>query len=132
MRGFFVVGLALFSMACGAQDPRFLSVLELSDTTDSVGPYRLEAYVDVPRGVDVFNVRVAESAAALQFGTIAMKRLETTPSNGAWYAELAGRPAGTEYKYYLELRDASGTTITSPARAPAVLHQFMISTPTGE
>ncbi len=120
----FLVGAA----GCGRQEPYFISVILPKDTTDTVGPYRVEAYVGAPNGVGRFLLRLANGPESEIFTEMQFTAVLDDES-AVWFVELPGRPVGTEFRYYLLLTDAQGALIRQPEKAPMALHLFRILQP---
>jgi carboxypeptidase D len=90
----------------------------LGNTTDTVGPYGVEAGVAADTEVSVMlNWRVGEDAyTALPLALV-----------GSLYsASIPGQPAGTTVSYYLSATDATRYVAYEPAGAPASTHRFVI------
>ncbi len=125
----FVMSLAA-AAGCGDDVPVFLSVLTPEDTTDTLGPYRVEARVAAPNGVYRLLVRLRQAQDSAVFADLPMAPIVERPDGGTYVAELPGRPAGTLFEYYLLLIDGEGQgggkLVTSPAGAPDVLWSFAI------
>lgn len=117
---------------CGNLDAYFESVLEVDDTFDSYGPYRIEAYVNAPRGVERLTLKVADADAppdSIVFGDLGFTFEAGDEYRGRWVTELLGRPAGSGYTYYLLLRDQGDFLIRYPPGAPLVRLGFWVLDP---
>ena len=121
--------LLVLACACGRQEPMFLSVLLPADTHDTVGPYRIEAYVDVPNGVGRFLLRVQRAPNSELFSERMLKPVDPDHEEDAWFVELPGRPPGHEYAMFLMLADLGGALVRDPEDAPTELHRFQVLYP---
>lgn len=116
------LGWCLVLVGC-APDPYFESVLELSDTFDTVGPYRIEAYVAAPQNVSTLSLMVfadsgAEEPAEPEDPAPWFELAQGDRHRGRWVYDLPGRPAGSVYSYYLVLEDTAGLQALYPKGAP--------------
>jgi hypothetical protein len=130
MRGLAVALVVVAVTACGNDDPAFISVLPPTDTSDTLGPYRIEAHVVAPNGVYRLLVRLRQEPLSDVFADLRFRPLEELHDGGVYVAELAGRPAGTVFEYYLLLIDGEGkgggALVTYPPAAPEELLTFTI------
>jgi hypothetical protein len=100
--------------------PAIVNVTNPVTTTDTVGPYVIQADVT-------------------DFSTVASVKLYTRVNGGAWTeqsmtpaaalygASIPGYPAGTQIDYYVWAEDGIGLTSTSPAGAPASYYSLFIT-----
>lgn len=117
--------------ACGSERPYFQSVSAPTDTYDTVGPYRVEAWIVAPRGVGIMELRF-EDEANRSSADFPMQEAEVSDEASAelWVAELTGRPVGTVLRFYLVLVDQVGQKVVYPAGAPAdVLNLKVVGQP---
>lgn len=126
MRGAWIILVLVGAVGCGRQEPFFVSVILPEDTTDTVGPYRIEAYVEAPNGVGRFLLRLANAPSSDIFSEIQFTPSDVDDEAAVWFVELPGRPAGTEFYYYLLLTDTHGALIRLPDTAPVALNVFRI------
>ncbi len=117
--------LVLLAVACEPSVPAFVSVLAPADTSDTLGPYRIEAYVDAPTGVKSLTCRWVTGDAAEDYAELAFERTGDDDA-GPWVVELPGLPSGSVVVYYLVLVDEEGTLVRYPEGAPAVLAGFRV------
>jgi hypothetical protein len=122
--------LVALTVGCGDDRPAFISVLTPSDTTDTVGPYRVEAQVVAPNGVYRLLLRLRQAPTSGVFADIRLQAIDEQHDGGTYFAELPGRPAGTLFEYYLLLIDGAGKgggeLVNYPAGAPGELLSFSI------
>lgn len=125
--------LPLAAVACVQQEPFFASVLLPQDTTDQVGPYRIQAYVVAPAGVKRLVVRFfsepydPSNPETRDSGELRFAPLDPEEEEGPWLVELDGRPAGTQLWYQLVLVEATtGALARDPIDAPETEHSFRV------
>lgn len=120
-------------VGCGRDEPRFISTLLPTDTTDTLGPYRIETEVYAPNGVYRLLARVEGDATGGGFGALPFVAIDETQEGGSFYVELPGRPVGTLTRYYLYLADGKrtggGASVVLPDGAPETLAAFAIVAP---
>jgi len=108
------------------QAPRFESVLALEDSFDPVGPYPIEAWVSGELGITRVVLRVTTDPLGGLYGEIPLERVEGDEVLGRWRGELLGRPAPSEYAYYLVAKDHLEQAALYPEDAPGELLSFRI------
>jgi hypothetical protein len=123
----------LFAGACAVDDPYFVSVLLPGDTFDSVGPYRVEAEVLAPNGVHRIIMRLSAREDSAVFSDLRLAAVDATATGGTYALELPGRPAGTVFRYYLQVvdgkRSGGGRIAVYPPDAPSSLAHFAVLAP---
>ncbi|MBI5508356.1 MAG: hypothetical protein HY903_06355 [Deltaproteobacteria bacterium] len=120
----------LVSAGCGRDEPSFVSVLLPTDTYDTAGPYRVEAQVFAANGVFRMLMRLQQATDSEVFGDLRFQVVEEEGDGGRYLLELPGRPAGTWFRYYLQVVDGKskggGRIATYPDGAPATLAEFCV------
>lgn len=105
---------------CAADAPYFQSVLAPESTADTLGPYRVEARVVADRGVFRLLAVLAADAEGTTTVDVPLELVEGDERYGLWVVDLPGRPAGSVYRFQLELIDTDGAIVRHPAGdAPA-------------
>ena len=89
-------------------------------TTDTVGPYPIDATVTDPSGVG--SVTLVYRLGAGDWVEVPMAL-----SGGTWTAAIPGMDAGNAADYYVRALDQAGQTSTAPAGAPGSFFTFRIS-----
>jgi hypothetical protein len=114
---------ALLCFACAdTAPPVIVNVAQLTDTTDSVGPYTVTAVVRDDRGIDSVTLYyTADQSAAPSFKAVLMDAVDGDLYSG----EIAGFPAGANVKYFVEAKDTSASYARSPAATDAY-YQFSV------
>lgn len=125
------VALLLLLASCVPSEPAFVSVLKPTDTTNTIGPYRIEVYVDAGGEVKSLVCRWVtgpnrEDYAELPFELVGDDEV------GPWVVELAGQPADTVISYYLVLVNDEGALVRYPQNAPDVLASFRVVAANGD
>jgi len=132
MRWLLLIG-ALGVAACGSDKPAFISVLLPGDTYDTVGPYRIEAEVLAPNGVDRLLLRLLSGSGDSAYSDLPFSAIDAERTGGRFYVELPGRPAGTLFEFYLLLVDGQRTggskIVKYPADAPDTVASFSVLAP---
>jgi hypothetical protein len=133
LRLFIAVLYLSASAACIQQKPFFASVLLPQDTTDEVGPYRIQAYVVAPAGVGRLVVRLRDEpydppgADRQSFAEKRLEPLDPEDEEGPWVVDIDGRPAGTQLWYHLVLvEETTGSLVRDPIDAPENQHFFQV------
>jgi hypothetical protein len=122
----FALLLALGAGACGDDKPFFQSVLVPPDSYDTVGPYRIEAYVVAVKGVRGVTVRLPSDSDPSSYSEVLATFKADSGEAELWLADLPGRPAGTVFSFYLEAVDKGGSLVKYPSGAPDELATFRI------
>ncbi|MEM6734131.1 MAG: hypothetical protein AAF658_21390, partial [Myxococcota bacterium] len=95
-------------------DPRIEIVSFPVDTNDTAGPYRVEV-VPTPNDPD----EIARLELEVTFlPSVSQVDLDFARDGARWFAEIGGRPAGTEIEFRVALTDSSGTIVRAPADGP--------------
>ncbi len=101
--------------------PTISAVTEPGHTSDTAGPYNLEATASDPSGV----------ASVGLFYRLDGGEWHEVPMTGAgptYAAGIPGAPAGTEVEYYISAIDGAGLGACSPPGAPAEAYTLLITT----
>ena len=124
--------MILVALACGTDEPYFVSVLLPGDTYDTAGPYRVEAEVIAPNGVLRLVLRLRSESAldVVTWSDLPFAPIDADATGGRYFVELPGRPAGTVFRFYLQVvdgkRSGGGRLAVYPPGAPETLAGFRV------
>ena len=109
----------------GAAAPPVITFTPPENTSDTIGPYPIEATVQAmselkPDGVWLYWTTNANGAAFTS-------NLMVNVSNSHFRAELPGAPLHTAYTYYLYAETSNGLAITHPVDAPVNTHRLVVA-----
>lgn len=100
--------------------PEITGVTQLVSTTETAGPYTVDATVDDPSGVGIVSLFYR-----VWFGL--WVEVPMTLDAGAWSAAIPGLPAGSQVSYYVRALDSLGHASTNPPGAPGSFFTFRIT-----
>ena len=100
--------------------PEITGVTQLVSTTDTVGPYLIEAQVSDPSGVGPVKL-------FYRVGGGGWIELAMTGGPSLYSGQIAGLPAGSQVDYYVQATDALNHIAVDPAGAPAQFYSFRVT-----
>ncbi len=115
--------------ACGEDRPYFQSVNAPGDTTDTAGPYLVEAHVVAERGVREVLLRLSPAVGLEHTTELQAAREEAQGDVELWRAWLPGRPVGTRFLFHLVAIDRGGQKATYPDDWPESALTFAVVSP---
>jgi hypothetical protein len=116
-----VATCAVASVSCQrGEDPRIVDVTRLRNTTDTVGPYEVQATA-------VDDLRVVRATLHVRINGADTASLEMSPVTGnSFRARIGGQDVGTQIAYHVEVEDLEGNTAVFPSDAPGTSLVFSI------
>ena len=103
--------------------PITAELLELIDDTEvERGPYTVSAIAQTHFGQDLANVDIVWRAGNSSWQTVPMGIMP----DGTYVGSIPDIPSPAAVRYYLQVTDVNGLTITDPAQAPLVAHGFKL------
>lgn len=124
-----IAAALLWLAACGEDRPYFQSVTTPADTTDTAGPYPIEAHVVAERGVREVLLRLSPAAGLEHTTELQAQRQEARGEVELWRAALPGRPVGTRFLFHLVAIDRGGQKATYPDDWPDSALTFAVVSP---
>ncbi len=110
-----MAALACCLGACSVEPPAFVSVLFPEETHDTVGPYRVEAWLETTRGIRYVLLRIGDEDP---FSELLFSRERQDDQTELWGLDLPGRPPGWTYRFFLIAVETGGKKATFPEGAP--------------
>ena len=109
----------------GVPEPVFISHSKLLNTSNTVTPYEVKAYIRTRSGIS--NAKVFWSTDTAQ----GFNQLTMAPSAGDTFrVSIPQQPLGTKVYYYISAVSVSGRTVTKPLTSPSGNYQFRIENTT--
>lgn len=112
----------------GVNDPLLISHQPLKNTTDTVVPYQVDAYIKHKSGI-VNATLYYTNDTSLGFAQGPM--VLTDSIKNTWTGFIVEMPAGTTIYYYIEAASTSGKTQVRPITAPKGFWKFKVEGSTG-
>ncbi len=103
--------------------PSFLNTTNLSNTTDTTGPYVVESAITDFTGVADRHMYYTSSVTG---GPFEVSLTIVDPQTGLVRGEIPGQPVGTRIQYWLTAADVLGYESSDPAGAPWPVYSFQI------
>jgi hypothetical protein len=100
--------------------PEISGVTQLISTTDTTGPYPVQATADDPSGVSTVSLFYRAVSAG-------WTEAPMTLNGGVWSAAIPGMPPGSQVLYYVRAVDSVGHASTNPSGAPGTPFTFRIT-----
>ncbi len=107
----------------GSQAPAIISTTRLRNTNNVVGPYLVTSRItdDGDAQLAVLNYSTDGGASYIE---LPMSRLVGSDD---FSANIAGQPAETSVRYYVEAKDEDDNVTRDPAHAPQGFYQFIVT-----
>ncbi len=107
--------------------PAIAGVTQLDDTSDTAGPYTVQAAITDLTGVDSYALHYTSSSAG---GPFTVPMVVVDAGTGLVEADIPGQATGTRVQYWITAADDLGNTSAAPAGAPWPTYGFMVASVT--